>query len=85
MIDWDTFVTSLNELPEDRDLVLSLRTLQPGIHKYTYKYVRCRVSTDAAKYPDRLMIRFGRGRPHTDLYSVEVLEELPRLPTKYDG
>ncbi|HEY5719986.1 MAG TPA: phenylphosphate carboxylase subunit gamma, partial [Gammaproteobacteria bacterium] len=34
---WETFVMELDELPEGEDLQLTIRTLNDGLHKYTYK------------------------------------------------
>ena len=80
---WEVFVNNLNELPEGQDLTLSIRTLNPGIHKYAYARVRCRVSPAPERYPDALQIRFGRGQLHPQRYSVEVLEEVPIVPQQY--
>ncbi len=80
---WEVFINDLSELREDEDLELSIRTLNPGIYKYTYKKVRARVSTSPEKYPDKLHVRFGRGQPHDHVYSIQVLEELNVIPEEY--
>lgn len=77
---YDTFVKSLSDLPEDRELTIAIRDLSPGIYKYTYKHVRARVSPDPSHYPNTLAIRFGRGQLHHKLYSIQILEELPTIP-----
>ncbi len=77
MSTWEVFVGSLDELAEGRDVTLSLRTLEPGPRKYTYRRVRARVSADPDRYGDRLQVRFGRGQLHDRSFSVEILEELP--------
>ncbi len=81
---YDTFVSSLSDLPEDREVVISVRDLTPGIYKYTHKYVKARVSSSPDRFPDKLAIRFGRGQLYDGRYSIQVLEELRRIPEKYD-
>ena len=80
---YDTFITSLSELPHDGEMALPVRDLRPSIYKYTYKYVKARVSSSPDRYPHGLAIRFGRGQLHANLYSIEVLEELRRIPESY--
>ena len=46
MNQWEVFVMDMSELAEGKDLALSIRTLNPGHHKYTYKHVRCQVSSN---------------------------------------
>lgn len=80
---WEVFVLDMSELAEGRDLELSLRTLNPGIHKYTYKRVSCRVSSNVDALPDRLQVRMGRGQLSPARYSIQVLGEIQRCPAKY--
>ena len=35
MNQWEVFVNDVKELAEDTELELTIRTLNPGIHKYT--------------------------------------------------
>lgn len=83
MNQWEVFVASDKELVEDAELELTVRTLNPGIHKYTYKRVRCQVSADLDKYPDRLQVRLGRGQLSPSRFSIKVLAEVERMPAKY--
>ncbi len=83
MNQWEVFVLDMAELAEGSDLELSVRTLNPGIHKYTYKRVRCRVSSDTNALPDRLQVRMGRGQLSNAKYSIQVLGEIQRCPAKY--
>jgi phenylphosphate carboxylase gamma subunit len=73
----------LSELAEGRDLELTIRTLNPGIHKYTYKRVTCRVSAALDRFEDRLQVRLGRGQLSDRRFSIQVIEEVPRIPAKY--
>lgn len=83
MNQWEVFVMSMAELTEDADLELTIRTLNPGIHKYTYKRVRCQVSSQLDKHADQLQVRMGRGQLSSAKYSIKVIDEIRRLPAKY--
>jgi phenylphosphate carboxylase gamma subunit len=83
MNQWEVFVNDVKELAEDADLELTIRTLNPGIHKYTYRRASCRVSADPARYPDRLQVRLGRGQLSERRFSIQVLAEVQRMPAKY--
>jgi phenylphosphate carboxylase gamma subunit len=83
MNQWEVFVMDMSELAEGKDLALSIRTLNPGHHKYTYKHVRCQVSSNLDKHPDRLQVRMGRGQLSAAKFSIKVIEEIQRMPAKY--
>ncbi len=83
MSQWEVFVSDLSELAEGRDLELTIRTLDPGIHKYTYRRAKVRVSKNVDELPDRLQVRFGRGQLAPQRYSLRVLEDVQRMPAKY--
>lgn len=83
MNQWEVFVMDLSELAEGKDLELTIRTLNPGIHKYTYKRVKAKVSPALDKFEDRLQVRFGRGQLSDKKFSIQVLEEVQRTPAKY--
>ena len=83
MNQWEVFVMDMTELAEGKDLALSIRTLNPGHHKYTYKHVKCRVSANPEQLPDRLQVRMGRGQLSAAKFSIQVIEEIQRMPAKY--
>lgn len=83
MSQWEVFVSDLAELPEGKDLELTIRTLDAGIHKYTYKRAKVRVSSQLDAHPDALQVRYGRGQLAPQRFSIRVLEEVERLPAKY--
>ena len=83
MNQWEVFVNDVKELAEDTELELTIRTLNPGIHKYTYKRAKVRVSKRLDELPDQLQVRFGRGQLAPQRYSIRVLEEVQRMPAKY--
>lgn len=83
MSQWEVFVSDLAELAEGRDLELTIRTLDPGIHKYTYKRAKVRVSKRTDELPDGLQVRFGRGQLAPQRFSIRVLEDVERMPAKY--
>ncbi|GAB4350496.1 MAG: hypothetical protein Kow006_13340 [Gammaproteobacteria bacterium] len=80
---WETFVMDLSELPEGEDLELTVRTLNDGLDKYTYKRVKAQVSADSDKFEDSLQVRFGRGQLAKERFSINVLSEIQRFPDKY--
>ena len=80
---WETFVMELDELPEGEELELTVRTLNDGLDKYTYKRVKAEVSKDTGKFGDSLQVRFGRGQLAKERFSINVLDEVQRFPEKY--
>lgn len=80
---WEVFVMSMSELAEGEDLELSIRTLNPGKQKYTYRRVRCQVSAAADRLADELQVRMGRGQLSAARYSIKVIEDVERMPAKY--
>ena len=83
MNQWEVFVMSMAELAEEKDIELTIRTLNPGIHKYTYIRAKVQVSSTLDKFADRLQVRMGRGQLSAAKYSIKVIEEVRRLPAKY--
>lgn len=83
MNQWEVFVMDMSELAEGKDIELSIRTLNPGLQKYTYKRVRAQVSASLDKFADQLQVRLGRGQLSPAKYSIKVIEELQRMPAKY--
>lgn len=83
MNQWEVFVLDMAELAEGREVELSIRTLNPGRHKFTYKRVRAQVSSSPDRYADRLQVRMGRGQLNPAPFSIQVIEEIQRMPAKY--
>lgn len=83
MNQWEVFVMDVVELAEGQDLELTIRTLNAGLHKYTYKRVKAQVSSDLKKFPDQLQVRLGRGQMSKSKFSIKVLGEVQRMPAKY--
>ena len=83
MSQWEVFVADLAELPENSDLELTIHTLKPSIHKFTYKRARVQLSSDLKKHPDQLQVRLGRGQLSDSRFSIKVLAEVQRMPAKY--
>ena len=80
---WEVFVMDLGELAEGRELELTIRTLNPGIHKYTYQRVKAEVSSELDRFDDRLQVRLGRGQLSERRFSIRVIEQVQRLPARY--
>ena len=83
MNQWEVFVMDMSELAEGKDIEISIRTLNPGVHKYTYKHVRAQVSSTLDRFPDQLQVRMGRGQLSSARFSIQVIEEIRRLPPQY--
>lgn len=83
MNQWEVFVMDVAELAEGQDLELTIRTLNAGLHKYTYKRVKAQVSSDLKKFPDQLQVRLGRGQMSKSRFSIKVLGDVQRMPAKY--
>ncbi|MDO9535615.1 MAG: phenylphosphate carboxylase subunit gamma [Bacillota bacterium] len=83
MIKYDVYVESLADLPEGKEVKLSVRDLTPGIHKYCYKHVMAMVSANQETYPEKLQVRFGRGQLHNQPYSVQVVKEVDIIPERW--
>jgi phenylphosphate carboxylase gamma subunit len=83
MNQWEVFVMDVTELAEGQDIELTIRTLNAGLHKYTYKRVRAQVSSDLKKFPDQLQVRLGRGQMSKSRFSIKVLGDVQRMPAKY--
>jgi phenylphosphate carboxylase gamma subunit len=80
---WEVFVSDLAELAGDGEMELTIRTLNDGHQKYTYKRVRAKLSPDQDRFPDRLQVRFGRGQLSDKRFSIQVVAEIERFPEKY--
>ncbi|NMG75156.1 phenylphosphate carboxylase subunit gamma [Aromatoleum diolicum] len=80
---WEVFVMDLGELAEGKELELTIRTLNPGIHKYTYQRVKAEVSGTLDKFADRLQVRMGRGQLSDRKFSIRVIEQVQRMPARY--
>lgn len=83
MNQWEVFVMNVAELAEGPELELTIRTLNPGLHKYTYKRVKAQVSSAMDQFPDQLQVRLGRGQLSPARFSIKVIEEVQRCPAKY--
>lgn len=83
MCKYDIYANSLDLLPEGKELEFQVRDLTPGIHRYSQKWVKCLVSSDANAYSEKLMIRDGQGRIYDKTYSIKVLEEINKIPSKF--
>ena len=83
MNQWEVFVDDLSELAEGKELELSIRTLNLGIHMYTYKRVTAKVSSSLEEYADQLQVRLGRGQLSKSRFSIQILGEIQRCPAKY--
>ena len=83
MNQWEVFVMDPAELPEGKELELSVRTLNPGHQKYTYQRVKAEVSKTLDQFPDQLQVRLGRGQLSPGRFSIRIIEKVERMPERY--
>lgn len=80
---YDTFVGSVGDLPEHGEVELTVRSLEPGRHKYTSRFVRAVVARERERLPDAdvLQIRFLRGGRHDKEFAITIVGELGEYRT----
>ena len=76
--EYDIFVDALADLPEGRELNLTVRDLAPGPRKYEARYVKAIVSSKPEQMPEAatLWVRFQRGHLHPHPWAINILEQL---------
>lgn len=75
--DYDTFVSSLEDLTKGREISLSIRDLTPGKYKYRWLYVKAIISSPVDKLPDssKLWVRYkNTGFRHPDPFAIKIIE-----------
>jgi hypothetical protein len=77
-----TFVTNLNELPEGKEVNLFVKDLKPGQRKYATRYVKATVSRSPAGRSDKLWVRFHNGALHPEPLGIRIVSELGPYPVK---
>ncbi|AKU12583.1 phenylphosphate carboxylase, delta subunit [Azoarcus sp. CIB] len=80
---WEVFVMDLAELAEGKELELTIRTLNDGLHKYTYQRAKVEVSSKLDQFADSLQVRLGRGQLSDRKFSIRVIERVERMPARY--
>ena len=84
MGEYDTFVSKdLSDLKEKEGIEITIRNLEPGRYKYEARIVKAKVSSNVGEYPDKLWIRYPKGMRHPDPWSIEVLEDVNKIPEKF--
>lgn len=82
--EYDTFVDSLDELPQGREVAMAIRDLTPGPRKYDSQYVKAIVSSSPQDLPDGdilwIRLQLGTKQPHP--WSIKVLETLGEYMAK---
>lgn len=72
-----TFVPSLSELVEGKELLLAIRDLTPGPQKYDCRYVKALVSPSARRLPggDILRVRSWTGVLYPIPWAIKITQE----------
>jgi len=73
-----TWLMSGEELPEGREIGISIRDLTPGQHKYSGRNVKAIVSRSPKKLPDGdvLWIRSGTGILRSQPWAIKITADL---------
>ena len=76
-----TFISNLDELPEAKEVDLVVKDLTPGPRKYEARYVKAVVSRSPESMPssDTLWIRFSTGLLHPKPWAIRIVEELAQF------
>jgi len=76
--EFDTFIESIQDLPDGQECQLVIRDLTPGPRKYESRYVRAIVSGSPDRFPeaDTLWLRLPMGNLHPQPGAIKVVEEL---------
>jgi phenylphosphate carboxylase gamma subunit len=83
MNQWEVFVMDMKRAGRGQGSGAVDPHAESGHHKYTYKHVKCQVSSNLDQHPDRLQVRMGRGQLSAAKFSIKVIEEIQRMPAKY--
>ncbi len=85
--EYDTFVETLQTLPQGQEVELTIRDLAPGRRKYDAKCVRAVVSASPDQLPegDVLWIRFNTGALHPQPWAIKIVKELGEYLTKREA
>ncbi|MDP2645435.1 MAG: phenylphosphate carboxylase subunit gamma [Desulfobacterales bacterium] len=82
------WVDSLDRLPENKEIQLTIRDLTPGRHKYEARNVKAILSRDSEKWPDGDILRFRSpvGILLSEAWAIKITaqlqEYLPGTPYK---
>ena len=80
-----TFVHSIKDLPEGKEVKLLIRDLTPGQRKYDARYVKALLSSNPEQFEqgDRLWIRSKTGFLYPGPWAIKIIEELPEYVPGY--
>ena len=75
---FDTFVESIQDLPEGQECHLVIRDLTPGPRRYETRYVRALVFSAPESLPevDILWVRLAMGNLHPQPVGIKIVEEI---------
>ena len=75
-MEYDTFVKSLEELPQGKEIELFVRELAPGRNKYLVRKVKGVVSSASVPQGRTLWLRFHTGYRHPQPWNIKITAEL---------
>ena len=76
--EYDTFVSSMDQLPKNQEIDIVVRDLSPGPRKYDSKWVRAiiGIAPEKMESSDVLWIRFPLGFLHPQPYAIKIVKVL---------
>lgn len=74
--EYQVFISNMEDLPEGKEVQLTVRDLTPGPRKYDARIVKARVSRSSLPGADRLWVRSWTGWLYPEPWYVQVLEEM---------
>jgi hypothetical protein len=77
-VEYMAHLKHMNEAQEGKTLVLTIRDLSPGKHKYLARVARVQISRspDALKGPDKLWVYSVVGAKDPEPWGMKIVEEL---------
>jgi hypothetical protein len=78
MIEYDTFVNELEEIPRGQEIELFVRDLTPGPRKYGAKHVKAVVASSGEQLPggELLWLRFMTGVKYPEPWRIKIVAEI---------
>lgn len=78
--DYEVFVEDVaRDLPEGREIELTVKDLTPGPRKYDNRVVRAIVTRGGPADADRLSVRSWNGVAYSDRWAIRIVREVGEL------
>jgi hypothetical protein len=76
--EYATFIPDIQDLVENEEVILTIKDLTSGPHKYDARIVRAILSSDSGRLPegDVLHVRSWTGVLYPQTWAIKIIEEL---------